>query len=62
MNYMKCPKCNNEFKIQIASNIKSEGCHILTEVTSILTVQCDKCKGVFQLPISGKRFLSVKKE
>ena len=60
-NIMKCPKCNKELKISIASKADCAGCKMLTSLTSIATVQCENCKHVFQAPIQSKSFLGVKK-
>ncbi len=61
---MKCqnPECDNEILIHAASNIKTKNCHVLTNQTSILTIQCDKCKHIFQTSIQSKTFLSINKE
>ncbi len=59
---MKCPKCNETLLIQVGIKVNAQKCKILTELTSILTVQCDKCKHVFQLPVQGKRAFSANKD
>lgn len=59
---MKCPSCEKELILQIATQVKAEQCHILTEITSVVTVQCDACKSVFQVPIKNKKVYSVKEE
>lgn len=59
---MKCVNCGNEILIQVATNIKTAGGQVLTNMTTIITVRCDKCKHVFQVPVSGKSVLSVKKD
>jgi len=59
---MKCPKCENNFDIKVGSKIIAKGAKILTAVTTILTVKCEKCGEVFQIPISSKPFLNIKKD
>ena len=58
---MKCPHCSQELIIQVASKVKCEKCKILTAMTSIVTIQCEKCNHFFQFPIQSKSFFSVKK-
>ena len=58
---MKCPKCNNEFKVQFGAKIITKNCKILTAMTTIVTVQCEKCKYIFQVPLTSSSFMSVKK-
>ena len=60
--FMKCPHCGKELVIQAASKVNCEGCRVLTAMTSVLTVQCDKCKHVFQIPVQSKEIFGVKKE
>ena len=57
---MKC-KCGNELKIKMGAKVKCGGCHILTSITSIITAQCDKCKAVFQVPVSSESFVIKEK-
>lgn len=57
---MRCPNCKNEIIVQVATNVKTKDCKILTNFTSVLTVQCEKCKIVFQVPVQNKSILSVK--
>ena len=59
---MKCPNCNSDILIQIGTRIKSKGCQILTTMTIVLTAQCDKCKTIFQVPVPGKKLLSIKED
>ena len=59
---MKCPHCGEELIIQVASKVNCKGCRILTAMTSIATIQCEKCKHVFQIPIQSKGIFGVKKE
>ena len=49
---MKC-KCGNDIKIGMLGKAKSEGCKILTAMTTIITGQCEKCGIIFQVPISS---------
>ncbi|MBR9704203.1 hypothetical protein GOV12_02235 [Candidatus Pacearchaeota archaeon] len=50
---MKC-KCGNDIKVAVAGGVKSEGCKVLTSITSIVTVQCEKCGSIFQVSITSK--------
>ncbi|MBU0906892.1 MAG: CpXC domain-containing protein [Nanoarchaeota archaeon] len=59
---MKCPNCNKEIKIQVATKINCEKCRILTAATSIITAQCEHCGHIFQVPVQSKRLFSVKKD
>ncbi len=59
---MKCPKCNSEFRIKLASKVKCENCNLLTSMTTVLTIQCGKCRNVFQIPAKSSNFMSVKKD
>ncbi|GBE20636.1 MAG TPA: hypothetical protein ENG87_03650 [Candidatus Pacearchaeota archaeon] len=59
---MKCPHCNQDLFIQIATKTNCKNCRILPNMTSIVTVQCDKCKHVFQIPIQSKSILGVKED
>jgi len=62
MKIMKCPKCGNEFNIKLASKVICQGCSMITALTTVLTLQCDKCKHVFQFPVPGNSVFSVKKD
>lgn len=59
---MKCPKCGNNFEVKIGTKAVCRGCSILTSMTTILTVKCEKCDVVFQVPVSSKSMMSVKKD
>lgn len=61
---MKClnPNCDNEIIIQLASKINCKNCKILASFTSIITVQCNKCRNIFQIPIKNKSFFNIKKD
>ena len=59
---MKCPRCGKEFGIKLGSKIISKGCKILTAMTAIVTIQCENCGSIFQVPIASKSFIVVKKE
>ena len=58
---MKCANCENEFKIQLGARVNCSGCNVLTAMTTILTVQCEKCKAVFQLPLQSADVVKVEK-
>lgn len=58
---MKCTKCSNEMLIKLGSKILTEGCEVLTAITTIITIKCDKCGALYQIPISGSSFMTVKK-
>ena len=49
---MEC-KCGNKISIKMGSQVKSEGCKILTSITTIVTAQCLKCGQIFQIPINS---------
>lgn len=49
---MKC-KCGKEIKIGMVAKVKSEGCRILTAVTTVVTAQCEQCGAIFQAPINS---------
>ncbi len=59
---MKCANCGKEFEVKIGSKLVSKGCKVLTAMTTIVTVQCEKCGAISQVPIASKSFLVVKKE
>lgn len=59
---MKCENCGNKILIQIATKINSKNCKVLTNLTSIITIQCENCKRIFQVPIQNKSFFSVGKD
>ena len=59
---MKCIHCGEELIIQIASKVNCKGCKVLAEITSVVTVQCEKCRHVFQVPIQTKGIFGVRKE
>jgi hypothetical protein len=52
---MKC-KCGNDIKLNLGLKLATTGCEILTSVTTIVTVKCNKCKAVFQIPVSSQAF------
>ena len=58
---MKC-KCGNDIAIQLGTNITTKGCKVLTSLTTIITVQCEKCKAIIQVPLSSKSVLSGKED
>jgi hypothetical protein len=53
---MKC-KCGNEISIKIAAKVATEGCSILTSMTTIMTVECESCGEKFQVPISSGEYI-----
>ncbi|MBD3253199.1 hypothetical protein GF386_05680 [Candidatus Pacearchaeota archaeon] len=57
---MKC-KCGNEIDIKMGARVDCRGCRILTSMTTIMTVECSKCKEKFQVPVSSKESI-VKEE
>ena len=57
---MRC-KCGNEIDIKMASKVIGKGCKILTAMTLVVTVQCDKCGAIFQVPIKNNGAI-VKKD
>jgi hypothetical protein len=59
---MKCPSCGAEITLKIGTKIESKNCNVLTNLTSIVTVQCEKCKHVFQVPVESKTVFSLKKD
>lgn len=59
---MKCPKCEENIEIKIGTKLDSKDCKVLTSLISIVTVQCDKCKSVFQVPIISKDIIRIKKD
>jgi RNase P subunit RPR2 len=59
---MKCEKCSSEIMIQSAAQVRAKGCKILSNLTTIITIQCDVCRHIQQIPIKGKSVLSIKKD
>lgn len=59
---MKCLNCGNEIKIALGTKIAAKGCKILTNLTTIVTVQCENCNHVFQESLESKSFMSVKED
>jgi len=59
---MKCNKCGNEIALKLGAKVICKGCKVLTAMTTIVTVQRDKCGAFFQMPISNQAFLSVKEK
>lgn len=59
---MKCPKCKNELIVKIGSRIYCEKCSVLSGMTSVVTVRCDKCGHIFQAAVQGKSIFGVKKD
>ncbi len=59
---MKCEKCGQDIKLKVGSKINSKGCKVLTNITTILTIQCNNCRHVFQAPIQSKSFMSLEKD
>ncbi len=46
----------------MGSKIVARGAKVLTGMTTILTVKCEKCDHIFQFPVSSNSFISIKKE
>lgn len=59
---MKCVTCGKEFNVKLGSKLISKGCKILTAMTTIVTVQCENCGQIFQVPVTSKSFMIVKKD
>lgn len=59
---MQCPKCKNEILIKLGSKLIIKGGQALTGMTTIITIKCEKCGHVFQIPLSSNSFISVKKQ
>ncbi len=59
---MKCSKCGNDFEVKLGTKAVCRGCSILTSMTTIFTVKCNNCGAVFQVPVSSKSMMSVKKD
>ncbi|MBI2629904.1 hypothetical protein HYW76_02290 [Candidatus Pacearchaeota archaeon] len=59
---VKCNKCNKELTIKLASKVKCKDCKLLGSMTTILTVYCNNCKHIFQIPISSKEILNIQEE
>jgi uncharacterized Zn finger protein len=59
---MKCQNCGNEMTLKLGAKLISKGCKVLTAMTTIVTTQCDQCGTMFQMPITSKSFIAVRKE
>ena len=59
---MKCPKCNAEITLKIGSKVISKGAKVLTGMTTVLTLRCDKCSHIYQTPVISNSFISIKKD
>lgn len=59
---MKCNNCGNEIQLKFGAKLISKGCKILTAMTTIVTVQCESCGALFQIPLTGNSFISIKEE
>lgn len=59
---MKCNKCGSEFHLKLGAKIISRGCKVLTAMTTIVTVECEKCQAMFQIPIPSNSFMVIKEE
>jgi hypothetical protein len=57
---MRC-QCGNEIDVILGAKLISKGCKVLTAVTVVVTVQCEKCGAVFQLPIKNDETIVVEK-
>ena len=59
---MICSKCGKEIELRLASKVFAKGCKVLSSMTTIITIQCDGCKNILQIPLSNKSVISVNKE
>jgi RNase P subunit RPR2 len=59
---MKCSKCGHEYQIKLGSKIISKGVKVLTAMTTIITISCEKCGQISQIPIGSSSFISVKQD
>lgn len=59
---MKCSKCGNEIQVKLASKMLTKGAKVITSLTTILTVKCDKCDNIFQISVQGNSMLSINKD
>jgi uncharacterized Zn finger protein len=59
---MKCVKCGSDLMVRVGSKVHCEGCSVLSNMTTIVTVRCDKCGHVFQASVQSKNVFSVKKD
>ena len=59
---MKCSKCGHEFDVKLGAKLVSKGCKILTAMTTIVTLQCESCNQISQVPVASKSFMVIKKE
>jgi hypothetical protein len=57
---MKC-KCGNEINVKMAAKLACKGGRILTSMTTIISVECEKCREKFQLPISSSEYVIKEK-
>lgn len=57
---MKCNKCGNEIDLKLGAKLIAKGCKVLTAMTTIITVQCENCNSLFQVPLSGNSIISIK--
>lgn len=57
---MKC-KCGNQIDVKMAAKLACQGCNALTSMTTIITVECLKCKEKFQIPISSSEYIMKEK-
>jgi hypothetical protein len=56
---MKC-ECGNEISIQMGAKVLPKGCRILTALTVVVTIQCENCSKVFQVPIKSSSSITKK--
>ena len=59
---MICIKCGKEIELRLASKVSAKGCKVLSSMTTIITIQCDNCNNILQIPLSNKSVISVNKE
>lgn len=53
---MKC-KCGNNIDVKMAAKVATEGCKVLTSMTTIVTVECSICGEKFQVPICSSQYI-----
>jgi hypothetical protein len=58
---MKC-KCGNNIDIKMAAKVATEGCKVLTSMTTIATLECSLCGERQQVPISSAEYIMKEKE
>ncbi|PIN91241.1 hypothetical protein COU57_01415 [Candidatus Pacearchaeota archaeon CG10_big_fil_rev_8_21_14_0_10_32_14] len=59
---MNCPHCGNVFVIKLAAKVNCIGCRVLSSMTTIMTIECEKCNQISQLPIQNKTIMNIEKD